>query len=54
VYVSIKLIRPLVKEEIIERSQWLEEMISLGKGEEYEKQIDNEIAVRMKRLSELK
>jgi hypothetical protein len=41
----------IVKEEIIERSQWLDEMISLGKGDEYEKTINSEIAVRMKRLS---
>ncbi|KAL3898919.1 MAG: hypothetical protein SGCHY_002406 [Lobulomycetales sp.] len=43
----------LLKKEIIERSDWLEEMRRLGQGEKYEQQVSSEIAVRMKRLREI-
>ncbi|KAJ3020437.1 UNVERIFIED_CONTAM: hypothetical protein HDU68_010176 [Siphonaria sp. JEL0065] len=39
--------------EIEERKQWLDDMVALGRGEVYRKQIQNEIAVRIKRLEQI-
>jgi hypothetical protein len=36
--------------EIQERRQWLDDMIALGNGEKYKRQIQNEIAIRIKRM----
>ena len=44
----------LVLGEIEERRQWLADMIKLGRGDTYKRQIQNEIAVRFSRLTQLK
>ncbi|KAJ3207086.1 hypothetical protein HDU82_004079 [Entophlyctis luteolus] len=40
----------MVYKEIEDRKQWLDDMIALGRGDVYRRQIQNEIAVRIKRL----
>ncbi|KAJ3351488.1 hypothetical protein HDU83_008865 [Entophlyctis luteolus] len=43
----------MVYKEIEDRKQWLDDMIALGRGDVYRRQIQNEIAVRIKRLEQL-
>ncbi|KAI8608673.1 hypothetical protein BC830DRAFT_934159 [Chytriomyces sp. MP71] len=43
----------MVFKEIEERKQWLDDMISLGRGDVYRQQIQNEIATRIKRLEQI-
>ncbi|KAJ3064042.1 hypothetical protein HDU98_000213 [Podochytrium sp. JEL0797] len=43
----------MVFKEIEERKQWLDDMIGLGRGDMYRKQIQGEIASRIKRLEEI-
>ncbi|KAJ3124604.1 hypothetical protein HK100_011183 [Physocladia obscura] len=43
----------MVFKEIEDRKQWLDDMIALGRGEVYKKQIQTEIAQRVKRLEEI-
>ncbi|KAJ3115406.1 hypothetical protein HDU96_000711 [Phlyctochytrium bullatum] len=43
----------MVFQEIQERRQWLDDMIALGHGEQYKRQIQQEIALRLKRLEDI-
>ncbi|KAJ3141890.1 hypothetical protein HK101_003370 [Irineochytrium annulatum] len=43
----------MVTEEIEERRKWLDDMISLGHGDQHKRQIQQEIALRIRRLEEI-
>ncbi|KAJ3408681.1 hypothetical protein CcCBS67573_g00039 [Chytriomyces confervae] len=43
----------MVFKEIEERKQWLDDMVSLGRGDVYRQQIQNEISSRVKRLEQI-
>ncbi|KAI9344966.1 hypothetical protein BDR26DRAFT_893667 [Obelidium mucronatum] len=43
----------MVFKEIEERKQWLDDMVALGRGDVYRKQIQSEIALRIKRLEQI-
>ncbi|KAJ3217366.1 hypothetical protein HDU67_008068 [Dinochytrium kinnereticum] len=43
----------MVFEEIQDRRQWLDDMIALGHGEQYKRQIQSEIALRLRRLEDI-
>ncbi|KAJ3303763.1 hypothetical protein HDV03_003540 [Kappamyces sp. JEL0829] len=44
----------LLKEEIAERRQWMADMVTLGRGDSYKRQIHQEIRQRMSRIESLK
>ncbi|KAI9357036.1 hypothetical protein DFJ73DRAFT_958144 [Zopfochytrium polystomum] len=43
----------MVQGEIDERRQWLDDMIALGRGDAYRRQIQGEIAERVRRLEQI-
>ncbi|KAI8928269.1 hypothetical protein BC831DRAFT_397740 [Entophlyctis helioformis] len=42
-----------VQQEIAERRQWLDDMIALGRGDQFKRQIQAEIALRVSRLEQI-
>ncbi|KAI8894269.1 hypothetical protein BC833DRAFT_605499 [Globomyces pollinis-pini] len=43
----------MIEQEIEERRQWLDDMVGLGRGDQYKRQIQNEIRLRIARLEAL-
>ena len=43
----------LVEQEIAERRQWMDDMVALGRGDQYKRQIQGEIRQRIIRLEAL-